>query len=137
VRAADRIPVAPVALLRHPDGSPKLEVRFLAPDGTVQGREHRTSAALTWLSSFGPDLPISKVAALEVHTRVRVPDSGTYLLDASALPARERRRLRWGDIAMVAFQLNLAQQISEEQELERTVSPASQPDRRGRGGGRD
>jgi beta-glucosidase len=29
---------------------------------------------------------------------------------------------------MVAFQLKLAQQISEEQELERTVSPASQTD---------
>ena len=60
-------------------------MRFLAADGTVRGREERTSAAFTWLSSFGQDLPMAEVAAVEVHTRLRAPESGTYLLGASGL----------------------------------------------------
>jgi len=39
-RSGDRLPVAPLALLRQPDGDDEgVEVRFLATDGTVRGRE--------------------------------------------------------------------------------------------------
>jgi beta-glucosidase len=85
VRSTERLPVAPLAQLRHPDGGAGMEVRFLAADGTVRGREHRTNGAFTWLSRFGPDLPMADVAAVEVHTHVRAPETGTYLLGASGL----------------------------------------------------
>jgi beta-glucosidase len=64
-----------------------VEVRFLAADGTVRGREPRSGAAFTWLSSFGPELPMAEVDAVEVHTRVRAPETGTWLLGASGLGA--------------------------------------------------
>jgi beta-glucosidase len=86
VRSTDRLPVVPSVLLGHPDGSGQgLEVRFLAADGTVRGHERRASGAFTWLSSFGPDLPMAEVVAIEVHTRLRVPATGVYLLGASGL----------------------------------------------------
>jgi beta-glucosidase len=86
VRSSDRLPVAPLALLRRPDGGGAgVEVRFLAADGSLRGREHRASAAFTWLSSFGPELPMAEVAAVEVHSRVRPSDSGTYLVGGSGL----------------------------------------------------
>jgi beta-glucosidase len=85
-RSSDRLPVAPLALLRQPDGDGEgVEVRFLAADGTVRGRELRTSGAFTWLSSFGPELPMAEIAAVEVHTRLRPPESGTYRVGASGL----------------------------------------------------
>ena len=76
VRSTDRLPVAPMALLRRPGGGEGVEVRFLAADGTVRGREDRTTGAFTWLSRFGPDLPIAEVAAVEVHTHLRAPEPG-------------------------------------------------------------
>jgi beta-glucosidase len=85
VRSTERLPVAPLAQLRHPDGGAGTEVRFLAADGTVRGREDRTTGAFTWLSRFGPDLPMADAAAVEVHTHVRAPETGTYLLGASGL----------------------------------------------------
>jgi beta-glucosidase len=85
VRSTDRLPVAPMALLRRSDGGAGVEVRFLAADGTVRGREDRTTGAFNWLSRFGPDLPIAEVAAVEVHTRLCAPEPGTYLLGGSGL----------------------------------------------------
>jgi beta-glucosidase len=86
VRSSDRLPVAPVTLLRRPDGDGEgVEVRFLAADGTVRGREVRTGAAFTWLSSFTPELPVAEVAAVEVHARLRPPEPGTWLVGGSGL----------------------------------------------------
>jgi beta-glucosidase len=62
-----------------------VEARFIAADGAVLGREHRTSAALTWLGSYAPDLPVASVAAVELHTRLHVPEDATYLLGAGGL----------------------------------------------------
>jgi beta-glucosidase len=182
VRSTDRLPVAPLALLRRPDGGGEgVEVRFLAADGTVRGGENRAGAAFTWLSSFGPDLPMAEVAAVEVHTRVRAPETGTYLLGASGLgtvrltvdnrvafdgqielpegadPVEGLMRppqrsvpvqlqageevpvtLRYrptdlggfggAEVAIVTFQLNLARQASDEEELERAVALAAEAD---------
>jgi beta-glucosidase len=76
VRSTDRLPVAPATLLRHPEtGQPGLEVRFLAADARVLGREDRAGAAFTWLGSVAPGLPVAEVAAVEVHTRVRAPEA--------------------------------------------------------------
>jgi len=181
-RSADRLPVAPLAVLRQPDGSGEgVEVRFLAADGTVRGRELRAGAAFTWLSSFGPELPMAEVAAVEVHTRVRAPETGTWLLGASGLgglrltvagrvafdavtelptgadpveglmrPPQESVPLQlrageevpvalryepagaggFGDaeVALVTFQLNLARQTSNTDELEQAVALAAEAD---------
>ena len=182
VRNSDRLPVAPLALLRRPDGGGEgVEVRFLAADGTVRGRELRTGAAFTWLSGFGPELPMAEVAAVEVHTRVRAPANGTWRLGASGLgilrltvgdqvafdtdtelpegadPVEAMMRppqqsvpveLRAGEEvpvalcyrpkgtggfgeaepAVVSFQLNLARQDSDADELERAVALAAAAD---------
>src|SRR5215211_7094028 len=182
VRGGDRLPVAPLARLRRPDGGGEgVEVRFLAPDGTVRGREDRATGAFTWLSSFGPGLPMAEVAAVEVHTRVLAPETGTWLLGASGLgtlrltvagqvafdtvtelpagadPVEAMMRppqrsvpveLHAGEEvavvlhyqpedtggfgeaapAVVCFQLNLARQASDEEELERAVALAGEAD---------
>jgi beta-glucosidase len=182
VRSTDRLPVAPAALLRRPDGDGAgVEVRFLAADGTVRGREDRSTGAFTWLSRFGPDLPVAKVDTVEVHTRVRAPEAGTWLLGASGLgqvrltvagqvavdavtelpegadpvealmrppqrsvavelragqevPVVLRYRPKDGggfgeaELAVVTFQLNLARQASDNEELERAVALAAEAD---------
>ena len=182
VRSSDRLPVAPVALLGRPDdGGEGMEVRFLTADGTVRGREHRASAAFTWLANFGPGLPMGEITAVEVHTRLRAPEAGTWLLGGSGLgtlrltvagqvafdtatelptgadPVEAMMRppqawvpleLRAGqevpvalryqpqDLggfgeaapAVVTFQLNLARQASDADELERAVALAADAD---------
>jgi beta-glucosidase len=158
-----------------------VEVRFLAADGTVRGREDRATGAFTWLNRFGPDLPVAEVAAVEVRTRVRVPETGTWRLGASGLgqvrltvagqvafdtvtelpkgadPVEGLMRppqqsvpvelqagqevpvtLRYqpkdtggfgeAEVAVVTFQLNLARQASDEEELERAVALAAEAD---------
>jgi len=180
-RSSDRLPVAPLSLLRRPDGEAGVEVRFLAADGTVRGREDRAVAAFTWLSSFGPELPMAEVAAVEVHTRLRAPEPGTWLLGGSGLgtlrltvgdrvafdtvtelptgadpveammrppqcsvpvelPAGEEVPVvlhyqpkgtgGFGEAepAVVSFQLNLARQASDAEELERAVALAAEAD---------
>jgi beta-glucosidase len=180
VRGTDRLPVAPLAVLGRPDGGGEgVEVRFLAADGGIRGREERSSGAFTWLSSFGPELPMAEVAAVEVHTRVRAPETGTWLLGASGLgrlrlavagrvafdaatelptgadpveglmrPPQESApvELRAGEevpvvlryepagaggfgdaeVAIVTFQLNVARQTSDEEELDRAVALAAE-----------
>jgi len=181
VRSTDRLPVAPLSLLRRPDRGEGVEVRFLAADGTVRGRERRSGGAFTWLSSFGPELPMGEVAAVEVHTLLRVPETGTWRLGGSGLgrlrltvagrmafevatelppgadPVEAMMRppqawaaveLRAGEevpvalryrprdlggfgeteVAVVTFQLNLARQTPDAEELERAVALAAEAD---------
>jgi len=179
-RSTDRLPVAPLAVLGQPDGGGEgVEVRFLAADGSIRGREERSGGAFTWLSSFGPELPMAEVAAVEVDTRVRAPETGTWLLGASGLgrlrltvagrvafdaatelptgadpveglmrPPQESVpvELRAGEevpvvlryepagaggfgdaeVAIVTFQLNVARQTSDEEELDRAVALAAE-----------
>jgi beta-glucosidase len=85
-RATDRLPSAPIELLSLPDGSgPGVEVRFLDSDGNVIGHEHRQSAQLTWLGQLAPDIPVDYAAVIEVHTRLRAPEKGTYRIGASGV----------------------------------------------------
>jgi beta-glucosidase len=86
VRSTDRLPPAPLDLLRHPGGSGQgVEVRFVDADGSVLGREHRNGTQLTWLGSLGNGLPVADVAAVEIHTLLRAPETGIYLLGGSGL----------------------------------------------------
>lgn len=85
-RSTDRLPVAPAELLTLPDGTgPGLEIRAFGMDGALRFSEHRGLAALTWMGAFGPELQVREASAVEVHTRLRVPAAGTYLVGASGL----------------------------------------------------
>jgi beta-glucosidase len=85
-RATDRLPAAPIELLSLPDGSgPGVEVLFIDAEGNLLGHEHRQSAQLTWLGQLAPDIPVDSAAAVEVHTRLRAPEKGTYLIGASGV----------------------------------------------------
>jgi beta-glucosidase len=182
VRSTDRLPVAPLGLLGRPDGGGEgVEVRFLAADGSVRGHEDRATGAFTWLNRFGPDLPMAEVAAVEVHTHLLVPETGTWLVGGSGLghlrltvgdqvafdtttelpagadPVEGLMRppqqsvpvelhageevpvvLRYrptdtggfgeAEVALVTFQLNLARQASDADELERAVALAADAD---------
>jgi beta-glucosidase len=84
VAATDRLPPAPIGLVRHPGtGEPGLEVRFLAADGTILDRESRTATHLTWSARYTADLRIADAASLEVRARLRVADAGRYQLGVS------------------------------------------------------
>ncbi len=85
-RPTDRLPVAPLTLLTLPDGSgPGLEARFLDAGGTVLGRERRYAAALTWSGVITEGLPVRDVASVELHGRLRAPQTGTYLVGGSGV----------------------------------------------------
>ena len=87
VQASGRIPVADVAWLRRPGGGdePGVEIRFLAPDGTVLATEHRLGCAFNWLGSFGDGLTIGAVARIELHTILRAADAGSYAIAGSGV----------------------------------------------------
>jgi beta-glucosidase len=86
VRPSDRLP-ASTEFLRLPDGGDEagVELRFLAADGTELGREHRAVASFTWIGSFVPGVAIDDVSAVEVHTRLRSPADGVYLVGGSGV----------------------------------------------------
>src|SRR4051812_11626879 len=84
-RSTHRLPVAAHELLYRSDGSTGTEIRFLDADGSVLGTEERNGAAFTWLSSYGPGLPMDRVRTVEVFTRLQVEEEGTYRIGASGL----------------------------------------------------
>ncbi len=86
VRSTERLPLVPPDHLTLPDGSGRgIEVRFLDRDGAVLFSETREHAGLLWLSSVAPGLPIDRVAAVEVHTRLHVDADGSYVVGASGV----------------------------------------------------
>jgi len=106
VRAHTRIAVADVGLLRPPDGAELgVEVRFLAPDGTVLDRELRRGATFNWLGAFTPAAPRDRVGAVEVHARLRAAQGGEHVVGASGLG---RFALRVADREAFATRLELA-----------------------------
>lgn len=85
VRAYTRLPAADVGLLRLPDGiGTGVEIRFLGADGALLGTEQRKAAAFNWHGDFG-DVPAPELASIEVHTRLRASESGTYIVGGSGL----------------------------------------------------
>jgi beta-glucosidase len=86
VRISDRLPTAPIELLRLPGGDGNgVEVRFLAADGTVLSTEQRQAAGFTWIDRYASDLPMSAVAGVEVHGRLRADTAGTYRIGGSGV----------------------------------------------------
>ena len=84
-RSTHRLPPADPGLLRRPDGGRGVEVRFLDAEGAVLGTEVREAAAFTWLGSYGPGLPMDRVRAVEVRTRVRAEADGLHRIGASGV----------------------------------------------------
>jgi beta-glucosidase len=84
-RSTHRLPPARRELLHRTDGSRGVEVRFLDADGALLGTEERNGATFNWLSSYGPDLTTDHVRAVEVVTRVRADQDGTYRVGASGV----------------------------------------------------
>ncbi|WP_232806934.1 beta-glucosidase family protein [Geodermatophilus chilensis] len=84
-RSTHRLPPADPDLLRRPDGGRGVAVRFLDAEGAVLGTEQREAAGFTWQSSYGPGLPMDRVRAVEVHTRVRAEEDGTHRIGASGV----------------------------------------------------
>ena len=84
-RSTHRLPPADPGPLRRPDGGRGVEVRFLDAEGAVLGTEVREAAAFTWLGSYGPGLPMDRVRAVEVGTRVRAEADGPHRIGASGV----------------------------------------------------
>ncbi|MCX4911175.1 beta-glucosidase [Streptomyces sp. NBC_00878] len=105
VTPQNRTPVAAVSYLRHPDGSGEgAEVRFLAADGTLLGSERRAGAAYTWMGSYGPGVPVGRVARVEVHTVVRATEAGRYAIGGSGI-GRFRMSVAGAEVFDVRLQL--------------------------------
>jgi beta-glucosidase len=86
VRPGDRMPIAPVELLRLPDSEDTgVQVRFFGADDTELGQEHRQAASMMWWGPIDENLAASEVDHLEVRTNVRVPKDGRYEIGTSGL----------------------------------------------------
>jgi beta-glucosidase len=86
VRSSDRLPTAPLELLRLPDAdTPGVQVRFLAVDGTELGVEQRKAATFTWISQYVPGVPLSAVAGVEVSGRLHADTAGTYRIGGAGV----------------------------------------------------
>ena len=105
VRAATRNSVAAPELLRLPgDAAPGAEVRFLDADGAELGRERRLGGGFAWHVHFGDGIDASRVAAVEVRTRVVATAAGEHLIGCSGLG---RFTLALGEGAPVEVELTL------------------------------
>jgi beta-glucosidase len=88
VRAGDRLPIAPLDLLRLPNTDDDgVEVVFFDAEDAELGRQQRRAASMFWWGPIDDALTASQVHHLEVRTSVRVPDDGTYLVGTSGLGA--------------------------------------------------
>jgi len=86
VRSHTRLSVAAPDPLRLPDGGGAgAEVRFLAADGGELGREQRFGGALNWMGDLAEGLPVERVAAIEVATRVRAAAAGEHVIGGSGV----------------------------------------------------
>ena len=75
--------------LLRPDGATEsgagVEVRFLTASGEVIATEGRDSAALRWMSGFGPAEANGPVAQLEVRCTIKATEAGRYQLGVSGV----------------------------------------------------
>ncbi len=84
-----RTAAAQAPWLLRPDGAagsgPGVEVRFLTASGEVTATEQRDSAALRWMSGFGPAEAAGPVAQLEVRCAIRATEAGRYQVGVSGV----------------------------------------------------
>jgi len=81
VRPHTRASVARDTLVRRPDGTPGVLVRFLRADGTLAGSEERSGGVLNWMAG----LPHSDVAVVEICCTLIADRAGLWDVGASGL----------------------------------------------------
>ena len=83
VRAHARTSPARDVFTRRPDGTPGVEIRYLAADGAVLLTEARTGGTFNWLAGFPVlDAPI---AVVEIATDLTAVEPGAYEVGGSGL----------------------------------------------------
>jgi beta-glucosidase len=82
VVASSRIPPAPLPMLHRRGGGTGVEVRFLAEDGTILGREDRAGSVFNSQRPFDCG---SSPARIEVHTVIRALEAGTHTVAVSGV----------------------------------------------------
>ena len=86
VTAHSRVPQAGAPHTWQPDGSgPGVRVAFLDASGTELGSERRSGGSFNWMGGFGAGIDTSSVKQIQVSTRVRAGDPGTYRVGASGV----------------------------------------------------
>jgi beta-glucosidase len=80
--ASARTPIAGPPWIRRPDGEEGVEVRFLAADGSVLGKEERPGCAFNWMGGYGVE---GEVTRIKVCAVLRATDPGVYGLGASGV----------------------------------------------------
>ena len=86
VTAHTRIPQATDEHTELPDGSgPGVLISFLGPDGAVLRTEARHGGSYNWLGGYGDGLATTDVSHLELRSRIRAVEPGTYLIGASGI----------------------------------------------------
>lgn len=86
VRSSERTEVAPVEMLRLPDGSgPGVEVIFFDAEDREVGRQQRQVAGMMWWGPLQEGLSADDVDHLTLNTRLTVRESGRYLVGTSGV----------------------------------------------------
>jgi beta-glucosidase len=84
VRSSDRVEIASQDLLQLPDGSgPGVAVIFFATDDHELGRQQRQAGSMLWWGPIQEGVNAADVDHLQLSTRLRVPESGRYLVGTS------------------------------------------------------
>ena len=86
VRSSERTEIALKDQLHLPDGSgPGIEVIFFDADDHELGRQQRQAGSMMWWGPVQEGLTVGEIDHLQLTTRLRVPESGRYLVGASGL----------------------------------------------------
>jgi len=86
VRSSERTEIALKDQLHLPDGSgPGIEVIFFDADDHELGRQQRQAGSMMWWGPVQEGLTAGEIDHLQLTTRLRVPESGRYLVGASGL----------------------------------------------------
>ncbi|NTW40083.1 MAG: beta-glucosidase [Cellulomonadaceae bacterium] len=83
VRAHERTSPARDVFTSRADGTPGVDIRYLAADGSVVGSEQRSGGTFNWLAGF-PTFS-APIASVEIAARVTAREPGTYELGGSGL----------------------------------------------------
>lgn len=86
VRSSDRTDIASKDVLHLPDGSgPGVEVIFSDADDHELGRQQREAGRMLWWGPVQEGLNAGDIDHLQLHTQLRVPESGRYSVGTSGL----------------------------------------------------
>lgn len=82
VRSSLRSAPARAPYAWRPDGTPGVEVRLVAEDGTILATEARSGGVFNWLAGINLERPVARI---EVHSLVRAVNAGEYEIGGSGI----------------------------------------------------